>query len=227
METKTNPLTECEIKASSEGWSFEGYASKFGGVDSYNDMIHKGAYESTLQNRKMPVFMRYEHKAGSLPPGKWVDIREDDSGLFVKGELTEGMSISGDIRAAMRHGTLSGLSIGYSIPKGGSEENGGIRHLKTIDLVEISIVQNPADTGALVTGMKAEIEALDDYKDFECFLRDVGNISVQAAKCYVSRLKDRALRDVAAKHDEEIAEIKKQMSARKDAATFAEIIKKL
>ena len=227
METKTNPLEQCEIKAKDSGWTFEGYASKFGGVDSYNDTIEKGAYEKTLQERAMPVFMRFEHNVGMLPPGKWKEVKEDNTGLFVSGELTKGMSLSTDIKAAMEHGTLQGLSIGYRIPKGGAEEKEGIRHLKQIDLVEISIVQNPADTGAMITGMKAEIETLDGLKEFEYFLRDVGDFSAAAAKCYISRLKSFIERDVSKERDEEIAHLKTQLESQSNAAKFAAIIKDL
>lgn len=206
METKTQSISECEIKAKGGGWSFEGYASKFGGIDSYSDMIHQGAYEETLQKRSMPVFMRFEHHSGMLPPGKWSELKEDDTGLFVSGELTKGQSLATDIKASMEHGTLSGLSIGYRIPKNGSEEKEGVRHIKKIDLVEISIVQNPADSAALVTGMKAEIETIESLKEAEAFLRDVDRFSKSTAKFFVSRVKALCLCDAEKASRDEIAE---------------------
>ena len=118
METKTHQLADCEIKFDGkDGWKFEGYASKFDGIDSYKDTIHKGAYEKTLKARERPVMMRYEHKSGILPPGKWTHLAEDDTGLIVAGELTRGQSLATDIRASMEHGTLEGLSIGFRLPK--------------------------------------------------------------------------------------------------------------
>jgi len=228
METKTTPISDCEIKQADDGWTFEGYASKFDGVDSYNDTIHKGAYTETLKNRSMPVMMRYEHRAGALPPGKWIKIGEDDVGLPVVGELTRGMSLSTDIKAAMEHGTLNGLSIGYRIPKGGAEEVDGVRHIKKIDLVEISIVQNPADSGAQVTGMKAEIESLDSLKDFEWFLRDAeGQFSRATAKCFISRLKSFVERDASAEMQKEIAQLKEQLTHKSSADRLASFIRGL
>ena len=208
MQTKTLSINDCEIKSSGGGWSFEGYASKFGGLDSYNDTIYKGAYEDTLKDRKMPVFMRFEHHAGMLPPGKWNELKEDDAGLYVSGELTKGQSLATDIKASMEHGTLSGLSIGFRIPKGGAEVKEDIRHIKKIDLVEVSIVQNPADSAALVTGMKAEIETIESLKDAESFLRDVDKFSHSTAKYFVSRVKALCLRDVEKASRDEIAEAK-------------------
>jgi len=227
METKTNPIEACEIKAKGSGWSFEGYASKFGGVDSYNDTIEKGAYQKTLSERQWPVSMRFEHRTGMIPPGKWTTLAEDNTGLFVEGELTKGMRLADDIKAAMNHGTMSGLSIGYRIPKGGAEEKEGIRYLKEIDLVEVSIVQNPADTGAVITGMKAEIESLESLKEFEYFLRDVGDFSTAAAKCYISRLKSFLERDAMKERDKEIAHLKSRLSSQATSAKVADIIKGL
>lgn len=206
METKTQAILDCEIKSKNGGWSFEGYASKFGGIDSYGDMVHKGAYEKTLSDRAMPVFMRFEHHAGMLPPGKWNELKEDDTGLLVLGELTKGQTLASDIKASMEHGTLQGLSIGYRIPKNGSEEKEGVRHLKTIDLVEISIVQNPADSAALISGMKSEIETIESLKEAESFLRDVDKFSKSTAKFFVSRIKALSLRDAEKASQDEIAE---------------------
>lgn len=227
METKTNPLLACEIKTASDGWTFEGYASKFDGVDSYGDTISKGAYEKTLESRQMPVFMRFEHKSGMLPPGKWIKVEEDSTGLFVVGELTKGQSLAADIKASMEHETLQGLSIGYRIPKGGSEEKDGIRHLSQIDLVEISIVQNPADSQAMITGLKAEIETIESLKEAERFLRDVDVFSISAAKCFVSRIKELAVRDGQKALDDEIAELKARLNTDHAEDRIAEFIRSL
>lgn len=227
METKNQSLNECEIKFADDGWLFEGYASKFGGVDSYNDTVQKGAYEKTLSKRAKPVFMRLEHKSGALPPGKWHSVIEDDIGLFVAGELTKGQTQAADIRASMKHGTLDGLSIGYRIPKGGAEEKDGIRHLKEIELIEISIVQNPADSGAIITGIKADIETIESLKEAERFLRDVDTFSVSTAKAFVSRVKSLAARDAQQTYEDEINELKARIETDHAGDRLSEFIKSL
>lgn len=227
METKTNPIIDCEIKAHGSGWSFEGYGSKFDGVDSYNDTIHKGAYEKSLSDRDMQVFMRFEHRSGDLPPGKWTHIEEDSKGLFMKGELTKGQSLATDIKASMEHGTLQGLSIGYRIPKGGAEEIEGVRHIREIDLVEVSIVQNPADSAALITGMKGEIEVIESLKEAERFLRDVDKFSKSTAMYFVSRVKALCLRDAEKASVDEITELKNRLSHKDDANKLVNLINNL
>ena len=112
MEHKSLPLSNCEIKLDGDTGRFCGYASIFGGVDSYGDTIVKGAYEYTLRKNGKPK-MFYGHEAWKMPIGKWLKLSEDDTGLYVEGELTLGMSTANDVHAALKHGTLDGMSIGY------------------------------------------------------------------------------------------------------------------
>ena len=100
--TKTLRLEDTEIKMDGDTGKFSGYASVFGGVDSYGDTIIKGAFESSLRSGKPKMFFNH---SWDMPIGKWTKAKEDDKGLFVEGELTPGLALSADVRAAMRHGT--------------------------------------------------------------------------------------------------------------------------
>ena len=53
---KTLKLDDCEVKIAGDTGTFAGYASVFGGVDSYGDTIIKGAFESSLRNGKPKMF---------------------------------------------------------------------------------------------------------------------------------------------------------------------------
>jgi uncharacterized protein len=188
MFYKTLGQIACEVKLDDarEG-TFAGYASVFGGVDSYGDMILPGAYADTLKNRQRPVLMRWNH--GQHVIGKWNRVEEDGKGLFVEGELTPGHSVASDALALLRHKAIDGLSIGYRIPSGGSEKDGKIRRLKKIDLLEISIVDVPADSGARVADVKAAIDELGSLKEIEDLLRDAAGFSRADATALVSRVK--------------------------------------
>ena len=173
---KTLSLSDVQLKA--DGATFEGYASVFGGVDSYGDTILKGAFASTLrQNGKPKMF--FDHKYG-LPIGKFLKVQEDDHGLFVKGELTPGLSLSEDVGAAMRHGTLDGLSIGGYVKAEDYDatETGRVIR-KWAKLIEISPVAFPADGAARIdlSSVKSELDAIESVRDFERFLRDAGDFS--------------------------------------------------
>lgn len=176
---------------------FSGYASVFGGVDAYGDTIMPGAYLGTLEMRKRPVQMRWNHFGEVI--GKWLDIRETEKGLWVEGELTPGHSKAEDVYASLKHGAISGLSIGYRPVKSFPNETGGL-DLHEIDLVEISVVESPADLAAQIGDIKSEFEMIKSEKELEAFLREVGGFSHTIAKGIISKAK--RPRDVEVNKDE-------------------------
>ena len=201
MEHKLFSLEAAEVKfAADKPGFFAGYASKFHGVDAFGDTILPGAYAKTLEGRTRPVQMRWNHRGPVI--GKFTTIKEDGVGLYVEGELTPGHSVAEDARASMKHGAVTGLSIGYRIPEGGSEksEHGG-RLLKQIDLVEISVVESPADVNAQISSVKSAIEDSGSLKDIEAILRDAGGFSRADACALVARVKSMQQSDSDAEDD--------------------------
>ena len=189
---KTLSLSNCELKLDGDAGTFAGYASVFGGVDSYGDTILKGAFESSLRsNGKPKMFFNHDW---NMPIGKWTKAKEDDKGLFVEGELTPGLSLSEDVRAALKHGTLDGLSIGGYLKKGDYEETEGGRIIrKWSSLMEVSPVVFPADGAARIdlSSVKSEdIDGLTSIKEFERLLREVGGLSQSTAKHLVAKARE-------------------------------------
>lgn len=192
---KTLSLQDVSLKMDGETGKFAGYASVFGGVDSYGDTIVKGAFESTLRNNGKPkMFWNHEW---DMPIGKWTVAKEDDHGLYVEGELTPGLALASDVHAAMKHGTLDGLSIGGFVNKGDWDETENGRVIrKWSKLIEVSPVVFPADSAARVdlSSVKTD-ELLDDIKqletirEFERFLRDAGSLSKGATEALIARAK--------------------------------------
>lgn len=191
-------LTDVSLKMHGETGTFEGYASKWDGVDSYGDTIVKGAFQDTLRTNGQPkLFLEHSWKLGGalLPIGKAV-CEEDSVGLFLRGELTPGLSIAADVQAAMKHGTIDGLSIGGLIKKGDYEEKNGGRIIKRWhNLFEVSIVSQPADSDARID--LASVKTIDfesllpeckTERDIERLLRDAG-LGKWEAMAIVSRAK--------------------------------------
>lgn len=188
-------LSDVSLKMEGDTGTFEGYASVFGGVDSYGDTIIKGAFDSSLRKNGLPK-MFFNHQ-WDMPIGKWTHAKEDDHGLYVKGELTPGLSLSSDVRAAMKHGTLDGLSIGGFIKQGDYDttENGRVIR-KWSSLVEVSPVVFPADASARIDTSSVKgadfidaIEACQSVRDLECLLRDAAGLSKGAAQAFTARAK--------------------------------------
>lgn len=220
MERKelTLPLSDVCLKAAGEGYLFEGYASKFNGVDTYGDTILPGAFRSSLKDLRKAgrsPKMFFNHKSWELPVGKWRKVEEDEEGLFVAGSLTKGMRLAEDIRLALSDETLDGLSVGIGMKPGDYEwvENTDSpvqRIIKNVSLLqEISLVSFPADDrGRIdVSSIKMELETVETLADLEAFLREAGGFSKAAATAIASRAKVVVYRgehgvDTEAKHAE-------------------------
>ena len=190
MQRKNINISDIELKFAANG-GFGGYASVFGGVDSYNDTIVAGAYKGIIEKidaglMQMPK-MFVNHKSWDIPVGKWTKMYEDDKGLYVEGEFTKGNMDADKIKAAMQHGTVDGLSIGFMIGDYEIVENEGesMRIIKSIkELPEVSIVTYPADDNARIdlTSVKSTLDNINTVRDFEKFLREVAGFSNSLAR---------------------------------------------
>jgi hypothetical protein len=198
MLTKTLSLSKVDLKFDGDTGKFAGYASVFGGLDSYGDTIVKGAFEETLRARGLPK-MFYNHD-WHMPVGKYANVFEDDIGLRVEGELTPGLSLASDVRAAMRHGTIEGLSIGGFIKRGDYDETEAGRTIrKWSHLVEVSPVVFAADGAARIdpdsiktagfNDMLDEIARVSTVREFEQFLRDAGAFTKGQVTALTARAK--------------------------------------
>jgi hypothetical protein len=189
---KTLNFADAEIKMASDTGRFSGYASKWNGVDSYGDTILKGAFAKSLAAGMPKMFFNHDW---NMPVGKWLTAQEDDIGLYVEGELTPNLSISADVHAAMKHGTLDGLSIGGYLKKGDYDETENGRTIRSwSNLMEVSAVVFPADGKARIESVKSEdmmlaINEIESIREFERFLRDAGNFSKGAALALTARMK--------------------------------------
>lgn len=189
---KTLSFEETEIKFLGDGTQgiFEGYASVFGNVDSDGDIILAGAFKNTLQIQTRKVAMFFNHRAWELPVGKWDALQEDTKGLFVRGQLTPGHSGASDLKAAMQHGTVEGMSVGFSVTKDDYSlaANGGRIFKNITALREISVCTFPANEQAGISAMKS-IDGIETIRDVENWLRDSVGLSKSQAVGLIARFK--------------------------------------
>lgn len=195
--------TRLEIKAAdSATGEIEGFGSVFGERDSYGDVVLPGAFKESLSSGRK-VKMLFQHDP-SMPIGVWDTLEEDQRGLRVKGRLAVETSKGADVAAMLRMDVIDGLSIGYRTPAGGSEwdEEKQTLFLKNLELWEVSIVTFPANSSALIDGVKSidEIDALD-MKGVERFLREAENLSREAIKRLLHRHSHLVVQREAAKHE--------------------------
>ena len=154
-----------------DGHVVEGYASLFGKSDQGGDVVQKGAYAASLKRlaaRGGRVKMLWQHDPGQ-PIGVWDEVREDATGLWVKGRILTEIDKGREAAALVTAGAIDGLSIGYRTVK--AERDGkGQRLLSELELWEVSLVTFPMLPEARVA---AKAEALDgDWRDMAAVFED-------------------------------------------------------
>lgn len=158
LEVFRSPV-EFKFSSAATG-EIEGYGAVFGNVDSHGDVIEPGAFRESLAERAkagrpFPP-MRKMHGLNSLDPiGVWEEMREDSRGLFVKGRLIGLDTEIGRRNYAMvRDGALRGLSIGYKVKRARAGRGNVKRHLESVHLSEVSLVDEPSNALSVVTSVK-------------------------------------------------------------------------
>lgn len=127
-----------------DGRVVAGYASLFGVKDQGGDVVAKGAYTASLARLGRSgerVKMLWQHDPAQ-PIGIWDEVREDATGLWVKGRILTEVSKGREAAALLAAGAIDGLSIGYRTVK--AERDGkGRRLLQELELWEVSLVTFP------------------------------------------------------------------------------------
>ncbi|WP_151720393.1 HK97 family phage prohead protease [Gemmobacter serpentinus] len=134
----------------SEGHVIAGYASLFGKRDHGGDVVQAGAYAASLAALAAAgrrVKMLWQHDPAQ-PIGVWDEMREDATGLWVKGRLLPEVAKGREAAALLAAGAIDGLSIGYRTVKALREAKG--RQLTELDLWEVSLVTFPMQPEARV-----------------------------------------------------------------------------
>ena len=136
-----------------------GYASVFGNVDSYGDIVVKGAFSGFLKRvaengKVVPIFYGHNMEDPKANIGGTIELREDSHGLLFKARL----DLSGDtygrvVYEQLKDGRLDSLSFGYSVLDAKMTDKG--YELRELELYEISVVPVPANREALITEVKA------------------------------------------------------------------------
>lgn len=170
---------------------FEGYASTFGNVDSYNDIVVPGAFKKSLAaNPNFKVFWQHD---SYMPLGVPTSATEDPKGLFIKCKMPKADSFVRDrVIPQMKCGSIDRMSIGYSTVKCSYKSDNGAqqRLLEEVKLWEVSLVSIPANDQAVVTAFKsADLDQIKSLKEVEGFLKDAG-FSAKTAKTIISKIKE-------------------------------------
>lgn len=189
MHTKRNTSSKTkdfrfDVKDVSGEGVFKGYASVFGVLDYYREIVVPGAFAKSIAARDMkenPVPVLWQHQSSS-PIGVYTRLQEDTKGLYVEGQLILGVKQADEAHLLMKAKAVSGLSIGYQTIADSYNEKDRIRSLTELDLQEASVVTFPACDPARIDVAKAALAAgeLPTVRQFEEMLREHGFTKSQA-----------------------------------------------
>lgn len=166
LETKRTTL---ELKADVDAREIRGYAATFGGLDSYDDTIIRGAFADTIQEKFRPaddyvkIRTLWNHN-WDVPIGKPTALVEDEKGLAFTAKIAK-TKAGDDVLELVRDKVIEEMSIGYRTVSASYKEDdraewGYVRILEKVDLWEISPVTFGADSNTSVTMKAARVAEL-------------------------------------------------------------------
>jgi len=172
-----------------EAGRFIGYASVYGVKDLQGDIIQKGAFRKSIQERN-PFPLCWSHDIRN--PIGIVNLSEDDYGLLCEGELNLEVQEGREKRALMLQGAIKGLSIGFDVINQEKLKD-GTNVITEGKLYEVSLVLFPANELAQVQVVKGR----DDWADyclteFDIDLTKMDVIKREWTVAYINSLPDAA-----------------------------------
>jgi HK97 family phage prohead protease len=141
-----------------EDGTIEGLAVGYGNVDFGGDMVMPGAIAKSIKGKKsLPMLLYHDQRQ---PVGVWSDFTETVKGLVVKGRFAMSTMAGTEAHALTKDGALAGLSMGYRTIK--EKFEGAVRQIVEATLHEVSLVTVPMNEKTVVTGVKADAQAIRD-----------------------------------------------------------------
>lgn len=156
IKTKSFKVKAEESEDKGSGY-FVGYASVFGNVDSYGDVMVQGAFADTLkewEGRKIPVFYGHDLTDPMNNIGYVESAEEDDTGLLVKCAVdTEGPGNGPVVYKLLKEGRIDRMSFGFYVND--ADHKDGKTYIKSVSLLEVSVVPAPANPEAAINEVKS------------------------------------------------------------------------
>lgn len=171
-------VSECKQMENEDGIEVgvvRGYASTFGNVDRFDDVIVAGAFTETLKtyrDRNRMIRMLWTHRSDELIGGYPANLaREDEKGLFVEGQINLETQRGREAYSLAKQGVLEDFSIGFRIKDATFEivDEEEIRKITEVELFEVSLVGEPMNQEAQITQVKADACR---FKNFAVAARD-------------------------------------------------------
>ena len=170
-EVVTTKHINTELKAAPESSGdaegvFTGYASIFGNVDSYGEVVVKGAFAESLREQpSVPVYWSHQMSNPMMNIGKTIELREDDRGLFVKAQLDLDSEMGAQVHRLIKDGRVGQMSFAFDVEDyamADSDELGPHVELRKLKVHEVSVVQVGANQATELLDVKDRVTRVKD-----------------------------------------------------------------
>jgi hypothetical protein len=131
-----------------------GYLSGFDNKDFDGDIIVKGAFKKSIDERKNDIYFLNQHN-WSQPHGKFSMLKEDSKGLYFESEPLIDTSYSSDTLKLYEAGIVKEHSIGFQTILSDYDTKANARMIKEVKLYEGSNVTLGANPDTPFTGFKS------------------------------------------------------------------------
>lgn len=191
--------TSFEVKKEGDNLFIEGYAAKFGNVDSYNDIIQQGAFALFLTSEDAKrVRLCYQHDFDKVI-GVIESMSEDEQGLRFRAKISN-TTLGKDVATLLEDGAINEFSIGYRTVKSSMDNDKNIRTLQEVYLYEISPVTRAANEKATLQASERKEENNNIKKDSE--------MEEELKKLQAELAEAKAAKEIAEKALSETAKVK-------------------
>ncbi|MGY3860224.1 HK97 family phage prohead protease [Aeromonas lacus] len=166
-----------------------GYANTFEFRDYAGDITMQGAFTNSLKRHITEgtvIKMLWQHDSTQVI-GVWTSAVEDEHGLYLSGNLIQGVQKADEAGLLLAAGALDGLSIGYTVEDSKYDSKKDARLLLEINLLECSIVTFPCNAQSRIDSVKSSLDEgnVPTERDMEKCLREIG-LSQKQAKAFLA-----------------------------------------
>lgn len=141
-----------------------GETVRIGGPLGFDERFAFGAFSRSVTERvsagKVRLFGQHSRNNGQFPIGQITGAREERSGLHITAQLAQTQAAA-DAVELIRSGMVSGLSVGFR-PVADRIATGGVVEVTEAVLLEVSVVDEPAYPGAVITALRSRFDELEE-----------------------------------------------------------------
>ena len=179
MQYKTFSIYSKDVNYDGESRTISGYAAIFGNKDKAGDILIKGCFSKSIQDRgpesaaNDKIIMLWMHDMNE-PIGRITVLNEDDKGLYFEAVIDDVLRGNQAIRQ-LESGTLNQFSIGYQYVWENCEYDAGkdAFMVKEVKLHEISVVSIGCNGETEYLGLKSIEDAEKAYDELNAEISEV------------------------------------------------------